>query len=178
MYYSSTPNVKPFFPRTTIMESIAVEWTEWIVDRIMFWESDKKRKARILRAVHHFLSYGLLILIIVSHTLYPAFWLQTILLFVCGLVWVQHVVTNGCVISKVEQKWLEDESSFIDPFLELVHADIPNSSKPGILILGSTLAVFMLSLEWIARVIHMMLKLVPVSVSIQGIPLQMSSLSK
>lgn len=160
------------------MESIAVEWTEWLVDTIMFWESDKKRKGRILRAIHHFFSYALIILIIISHTLYPAFWLQTILLFSCGMVWIQHVVTNGCVISKVEQKWLEDETSFIDPFLELVHVEVSNSSKPGILILASSLAVFMLSLEWTGRMIHMLLKLVPTSVSIQGIPLQMSSLSK
>jgi len=160
------------------MESIAVEWTEWFVDKLIFWESDKKRKARLLRAVHHFTVNTIAVLIIISHTIYPAFWLQTILLGVCGLVWIQHVLTNGCVFSKIEQKWLEDESSFIDTFLEIVHADVPNVAKPGIVILGSTLLVFMLSLEWTARLIHMMIKLVPTSVSIQGIPLQMSSLSK
>lgn len=164
------------------METLAVEWTEWIIDKILFWEEDKKRKGRIVRAVHHFLSYAILILVIISHTLYPAFWLQTSLLFLYGLIWIHHVLTNGCVVSKVEQKLLGDESSFIDPFLDIVHVDIPNESKPGILILGSTLVISMMALEWISRVRHyitpLLVKLAesrpPMSVSIQSIPLQTS----
>jgi hypothetical protein len=94
-------------------------------------------------------------LILVSHTVYPAFWLQTLILGFCGLVWVQHVLTNGCVISKVEQKWIGDETSFLDPFLDLFHIEATESSKRGILILGSTISVAFLSLEWISRVVHL-----------------------
>jgi len=161
------------------MEQIAVEWTEWIVHHLLFWENDDKRKGRILRAFHHFGSNALLVLILVSHTIYPAFWLQTIILMFCVLVWIQHILTRGCVLSKVEQKMIGDESSFIDPFLEIAHIETDNASKPGILILGSTLGVALLGLEWISRVHHYIIPVLvrfarsqsPVSVSIQGTPL-------
>lgn len=90
------------------------------------------------------------------------------------------MVTHGCVISKVEQKLLKDESSFLDPFLELYQIEASETSKQGILMLGSTLAVAILSLEWVARVFH---KIIPflraqlqVASSVVHIPLQTSSL--
>jgi len=170
-----------FIPRVIYlnMQHYAVDWTEWIVHRMFFWESDDAKKGRIVRALHHAGVYALVTLIIVSHTIYPAFWLQTCLLFFCILVWIQHMVTHGCVISKVEQKLLKDESSFLDPFLELYQIEATENSKQGILMLGSSLLVFMLSLEWIARAFH---KLIPfvraqlqVASSVVHIPLPMSS---
>jgi hypothetical protein len=140
------------------MQHYAVDWTEWIVHRMFFWESDDAKKGRIVRAIHHAGVYALLTLIVVSHTIYPAFWLQTLLLGFCVLVWIQHMVTHGCVISKVEQKLLKDESSFLDPFLELFQIEASENSKQGILMLGSSLFVFLMSLEWISRVFH---KLIP-----------------
>lgn len=140
------------------MEQTATEWTEWIVHRIFFWETDDAKKGRIVRAIHHAAVFALMTMIIVSHTVYPAFWLQTLLLGFCLLVWIQHVLTNGCVISKVEQKLIGDEASFLDPFLELFHIEANEQSKRGILILGSTVVVSLLSLEWVSRVFH---KLIP-----------------
>lgn len=140
------------------MQKYAVEWTEWLVHTTMFWETDNAKKGRILRAIHHASVYALFTLIIVSHTIYPAFWLQTVLLALCFVVWVHHILTRGCVVSKVEQKLLGDESSFLDPFLELYQIEANEFSKQGILTLGSSLFVALLSLEWIARVFH---KIIP-----------------
>lgn len=151
-----------------------MEWAEWSIDKLLFWESDPKRKGRILRTIHHFVSYALVVCIVVAHTLYPAFWFQTLLLGICILVWIQHVLTHGCVISKIEQKWLEDQDSFIDPFMEILRIQVDNDSKPGILILGSTIAVLILYLEWIGRVIHMMIKYLPTSLSIPNTLLEKS----
>lgn len=134
------------------METQATDAVEWIVHRLFFWESDNKRKGRILRAIHAFGVYALLTLIVVSHVVYPAFWLQTLILMFCVCVWAQHVVTHGCVFSKVEQRLLEDEESFMDPYLELFRIEIDNESKKGLLILGSSIATFMLGLEWLGRV--------------------------
>jgi len=136
------------------METYAVEWTEWLIHRIMFWEDDDAKKGRILRAIHHAGSYALLTLVFVSHIIYPAFWLQTIVLGFCALVWVQHILTNGCVLSKVEQRLIKDESSFVDPYLELFHVEASEKSKQGILIMFSTLGVSLLTLEWVARISH------------------------
>jgi hypothetical protein len=133
------------------MEHYAVEWTEWIVRKVLYWEEDDERKGQILRAFHHFGVYALFTLIIISHTLYPAFWLQTIILMFCILVWIHHMLTRGCVISKVEQRLMKDEQSFVDPFMTLFQIEVNEKSKQGILMLGSSLGVALLSLEWISR---------------------------
>lgn len=137
------------------MQAVAVEWTEWAINTVMFWESDEKKRARLVRALHHFLSYGLITMIIVCHTIYPAFWLQTAVLVICILVWIQHIVTGGCVISKIEQKWLGDQQSFVDPLVELFNIKLaPEDDRSGFVTLGSTFAVFFLTLEWISRASH------------------------
>lgn len=160
------------------------EWTEWLVHRVFFWEDDNKKKGRILREIHHLISYALLTLIVISHTIYPAFWLQTLLLFICTLIWMHHIATHGCIISKVEQKLLEDSQSFLDPFLELCGIDVDEYSKQGILMLGSTLGVSLLTLEWFGRVHHKLFSIAKhvhtqlpslTTTSIPNIHVQMSS---
>jgi hypothetical protein len=142
------------------MEAFATEWTEWVVHKVFFWEEDPIRKGKILRYIHNFLSNTLIVLIIVSHTLYPAFWLQTLILFACLLVWLQHVACNGCVVSKVEQKLIGDHESFVTPILEAFHQKPTPELATVFVIVGSTLGVFLLGLEWLARVHH---KLVPLT---------------
>ena len=162
------------------MQHYAVEWTEWSVHKVFFWEKDDAKKGRVIRAIHHAVVYALATLIIVSHTIYPAFWFQTIMLGICLLIWIQHIVTRGCVISKVEQKLLKDESSFVDPFLDLFQIEATEVSKQGILMLGSTVVVALLSLEWVSRVFHKLIPFVRAQLqvvsSIAHIPLPKSSL--
>lgn len=141
------------------MESFAIEWTEWAVHKVLFWEEDPVRKGKLVRYIHDFLSNTMIILIVISHTLYPAFWLQTIVLCICVVVWLQHLVCNGCVISKVEQKLIGDTRSFAAPFLEVFHIEPTKELGSAMIIMGSTLVVFFLGLEWIARIHH---KLIPV----------------
>lgn len=133
------------------MEQPAVDWVERIIHQVLFWESDNKQKGEILRAFHYFGVYALITLIIVSHTIYPAFWLQTAILFFCISVWIQHMLTHGCVFSKVEQRLLEDERSFLDPILGLFHIEANEKSKQGILMLGSSMGVSFLFLEWVSH---------------------------
>jgi hypothetical protein len=142
------------------MEAFATEWTEWIVHKVMFWETDPVRKGKILRYIHHFFSNAIIVLIVVSHTIYPAFWLQTIVLFFCVLVWLQHVTCNGCVLSKVEQKLIGDSDSFVTPILEAFHLKPTQDLAIAIVIMGSTIGVFLLGLEWLARIHHKVLPLV------------------
>jgi len=164
------------------MQATALEWTEWAINTVMFWEPDEKKRAKIVRAAHHFFSYGLMTMIIVSHTIYPAFWFQTALLVVCIMVWIHHLLTGGCIISKLEQKWLGDTESFVDPFLVLFNIRLmPDDDRSGFVTMGSTFAVFFLTLEWLSRASHVAWKLLLargpqiVSTLAPGIPLQLSS---
>ena len=140
------------------METIATEWTEWAVHKALFWEEDPVRKGKIVRYIHDFMSNALIILIVISHTLYPAFWLQTVVLFITVIVWLQHIACNGCIVSKVEQKLIGDTRSFATPILEVYHIEPTKELTNALVILGSSVSVFFLSLEWLARVHH---KLIP-----------------
>ena len=142
------------------METFATEWAEWSVHKLMFWEEDPVRKGKILRYIHNFLCNVMIILVVISHTLYPAFWLQTIILFIFILIWLQHLACNGCVFSKVEQKLIGDHESFVTPILEVFHLEPTPELANVFVIVGSTLVVFFLGLEWIARIHHMLIPVV------------------
>jgi hypothetical protein len=101
------------------MEESAVNWTEWAVKRVFFWEEDETKVGKLVRAIHAGFTYMMLLLIALSFTLIPAFWFQTILLCIAGVIWVHHILFHGCVCSKVEQRLLKDETSFLDPYLGL-----------------------------------------------------------
>jgi hypothetical protein len=64
------------------------------------------------------------------------------------------------VISKVEQKLIGDSSSFVDPLFDLFHVEPTKELSVMVVILGSSVGVLLLSLEWIARVHH---KIIPVA---------------
>jgi hypothetical protein len=134
------------------MEETAVNWTEWVIHRIFYWEEDNAKKGRLVRAIHTGTSYVILLMVVLSFTLLRAFWIQTILLAICGLIWLQHILFHGCVFSKVEQRLLEDETSFLDPFLELVGVEANERSKQGILMMLSTIGMAMFTLAWVGRV--------------------------
>ena len=164
------------------MQAAAVEWTEQIIHAVLFWETDNKKKARIVRWIHHFVIYATVTLVIVSHTIYPAFWLQSVILLFCILVWLQHIFTGGCVVSKVEQKWLETRESFVDVIADVFRIKLAeDDDRTGFVTLGSTVVVLFLGLEWISRVCHMLLGLFArarqiVSIQVPGIPPPLSSL--
>jgi hypothetical protein len=134
------------------MEESAVNWTEWTVKRL-FGDDDEKT-GRIVRAVHAGVTYVSMMLVVVSFIFYPAFWFQTLMFAVCGAVWTQHILFHGCVFSKVEQRLLKDETSFLDPYLELFDITADERSKQGILMMLTTVGIVMFSLIWGSRVIH------------------------
>lgn len=159
------------------MEETAVNWTEWLVKRI--FGDDNEKTGRIVRAIHAGVTYTALALVVLSFTLLPALWLQTVLLGFCGAVWAQHILFHGCVFSKVEQRLLKDETSFLDPYLELFDVEATERSKQGILMMLSTVGMLMFSLAWGSRVLREVLPQLTAQARavVPGlhIPLQLSS---
>jgi amino acid transporter len=136
------------------MEEVT-DWVEWMLHKAMFWETDNGRKGRILRAVHHCMSYGILTLILVSHTIYPALWFQTMIMIAVGLTWIQHMILRGCVFTRVEQRLLGDQSNFWDPYIELMGIKPSTEVNTAVLITVSTVAFAFMGLEWIANMIRL-----------------------
>lgn len=127
-----------------------------MLHKVLFWESDKGRKGRILRAVHHLLSYAMLTLIIVAHTLYPALWFQTLLVVAVGVVWIQHMVLRGCVFTRVEQRLLGDTDSFWDPYIELIGIRPSQDVNTAVLITVSSVGFALMGLEWTSNILRLL----------------------
>ena len=131
------------------------DWVEWMLHKVMFWETDNGRKGRILRAIHHLMSYAMLTLIVVAHTLYPALWFQTLLVVAVGVVWIQHMVLRGCVFTRVEQRLLGDTDSFWDPYVEFMGIRPSQDVNTAVLITVSTVGFALMGLEWTANVLRL-----------------------
>jgi hypothetical protein len=118
---------------------------------LFFWEEDPKKIGGCIRFLHHSVVYMFVIWYIVIHTFLPSFILFILFYFAFGLVWIQHVVCGDCIINRIEQKLIGDTKSFVDPILETFHIPITPESTAGIVVLGSTSVMFMLSCELLIR---------------------------
>lgn len=136
-----------------IVQDVIVGTLEIIVKRICFWESDSKRIGKLIRFFHHACMYALGIGMILVHTFLPSYIFFVIIYSLCFCIWLQHILTGGCIVSKLEQKLIGDSVSFVDPILEAFHIPITPESTVGIVILGSTTVVGILTLELLSRTI-------------------------
>jgi hypothetical protein len=121
--------------------------------KLFFWETDPIRIGKLIRIVHNISIYSLTALFITVHTIYPSYILLWVVYILCFLIWIHHVITGGCLISKLEQKLIGDTSSFVDPILEIFNIPITPESTSGVLTLSTTIFIFMLSLELCARTV-------------------------
>jgi len=121
--------------------------------KLFFWETDPVRIGKLIRFLHHSIVYIIGISIILVHTVIPSYFLLCIVYLACLLIWIQHITTGGCLSSKLEQRLIGDKTSFVDPILEVFNIPITPQTTSGIVIMGSTLVIFMLSLELCARTV-------------------------
>jgi hypothetical protein len=121
--------------------------------KLFFWETDPVRIGKLIRFLHHSIVYIIGISIILVHTVIPSYFLLCIVYLACVLIWIQHITTGGCLSSKLEQRLIGDKTSFVDPILEVFNIPITPQTTSGIVVMGSTLVIFMLSLELCARTV-------------------------
>ncbi len=120
---------------------------------IFFWETDEKRLGTLLRFLHHSFSYTMILIYIFIHTVYPSYILLCFFTFVMALVWLQHFLTGGCVVSKIEQRLLKDTSSFVDHILKILHMPITQETSVGLVTYTSSLVLGMSLMELSSRTI-------------------------
>ena len=103
----------------------------------------------ILGLCHAMLAFITFSLLIVSHTIYPSIWLQSIVLIILILIWIQHLVLKVCIITVAEEELtgkdapffaiIKDLSNFFNISLDLLITNI-------ILIETTVIACFSLAL--------------------------------
>jgi len=128
----------------------------WIITLITFvysWFTHEGEVLGYILGVFHItISITIGIFVILSHTIYPEFYLQ-LGVFVCLLIiWIQHLIFNICIVIVAEQGLTKNESpytEFVKTFLDYFKIDI--NQFPIYFMITETIAVFLLGLEIISR---------------------------
>ena len=140
-------------PDTSWFQDYLLDILEPLFKNLFFWETDPVRIGKLIRVLHTNSMYMLFFSIIIVHTAVPSYFLLVLIYILCFCVWVHHILTGGCIISKLEQKLIGDSSSFVDPILEVFNIPITPQTTSGAVVIGSTLIIFMMSLEPCARTV-------------------------
>ena len=66
----------------------------------------------ILGVIHVTVCISIIFMVIISHTLYPAFWLQCVMFAIVFVIWLQHIFLKVCVVILAEYSLTKNESPF------------------------------------------------------------------
>jgi hypothetical protein len=117
------------------------------------WVTDQDEiLGEIVYMLHMFGFWTLIVLIIISHTLYPIFWFQVVIFcFIC-LVWMQHLILNTCVLTSIEVRLLGAKNHLmIDSLLTIFGIPVQKETRMGVTLMLSSVCVMFLGLELTAR---------------------------
>lgn len=137
-------------------EYVIEKMKTWIITLVTFvysWFTHEGEVLGYILGVFHItISISIGIFIILSHTIYPEFYLQ-LGVFICLLIiWIHHLIFNLCIVIVAEQGLTKNESpytEFIKIFLDYFKLDI--SHYPIYFMIAETVLVFVLGLEIVSR---------------------------
>lgn len=77
-----------------------------------WWVKEAEVIGYIVGVFHTLLAVTLAVLVIVSHTIYPAFWLQCVIFVCLALILIQHIVLKVCIMTVAEENLTQQKSIF------------------------------------------------------------------
>ena len=130
-----------------------VDGLEMITRGIYGWLAENDEAlGNILYTVHLFSMTILMVVIFISHTIYPVIWFQIIVFITVFLVWIQHILLRTCVCTSLERRLMGPNSRVaIDFILDVFGIPISKRTRVGVTLLMSTITVLFLGLELFAR---------------------------
>lgn len=107
----------------------------------------------ILGVGHFVIAVSIFTVLIISYTIYPAFWLQLVVIIGLFIIWIQHIVLKVCISTIAEQNLTKQSA----PFFTIVN---DMTSYFGIkfdrfvehVVIAETIAIACLSLGLIGRI--------------------------
>jgi hypothetical protein len=136
------------------LRALAEEKFENIVRNLLFWEKDDKRLGMIIRLVHHLVIYSGIFGYFIIHTVTSSYFIFLLYYLFWGLIWLQHMILGGCIVSDIETKLIgKEQEGIILPILDIFHINVTPESGDGIVLLSSTFVMCMLSCELVSRTI-------------------------
>lgn len=135
------------------MRKVIIEHLESWFRFIYNWITDKDEiLGEIIYILHLFGFSTLMILIFLSHTIYPVFWFQLMIFVFIFLIWIQHVFLRTCILTSIERRLLGPQShTMIDSLLNIFNIPIQKETRMGVTLMLSTVGVMFLGLELISR---------------------------
>ena len=103
----------------------------------------------ILGVIHVIFGITLPAMVIVSHTIYPALWLQFVVFIILLLVWLHHIFLRVRIIIVSERNLTQKESPYFRIFQDLTGVD--GESMVNYLAVFETAAILCLALELVSK---------------------------
>lgn len=100
------------FDKNYVIEKLELFLRRFIQFSYKWLTTDGEILGYILGFLHFFTSIFIFILLIVSHTIYPEFWLQLFVFVLLVIIWIQHVVLKVCISVVAEKAFTKNESPF------------------------------------------------------------------
>lgn len=134
-------------------KELIIDYLEKLLRWTYTWLSDRDEiLGKILYSIHLFTLLVIIVMILVSHIIYPIIWLQIGIFIVVLVIWLQHILLKTCVCSSLERKLMGGDARLaVDTILEMFKIPVTKETRVGITILLSTICVMFLGLELIAR---------------------------
>lgn len=126
-------------------------YLEILIRHIFFWETDDKRLGILLRTLHQFCAYSILISYIFLHSLFPSYFALLLLWLIVSVVLCLQILFGGCVCTRIEQRLAGDRLTIIDPILHIFNIPNTRENSLGITILLTSIFFFCLTSELFCR---------------------------
>jgi hypothetical protein len=136
------------------MKEQAKEWLSWLTKTVLFWKTNDAERGKLLRFLHNLVIDGVLFMVIASHTFYRSYVLQTFVLGILFLIWLQHMAFHCCIFTDVERDLIGDNASITGPWVELFGIEPTPDLTRIVMLTVSTVGFGALLLEWISRTLH------------------------
>jgi len=120
---------------------------------LFFWETDDKQIGWLIRSFHSNILAIIFIVYWISHTVLHSYWLLWFIWIILGTIWLQHMVTGCCILTRIEQRLIGDKSCVLDPMMRLFQIPVTNENGKGLTIFLSTTFFFLQSLELYTRTV-------------------------
>jgi len=104
----------------------------------------------IMASIHFIVFASSSTMVVVSHILYPSFWLQLFMFCVIFAIWLQHFFLKVCVSVVAEEELLKAPSPFFKLVEDILH--ISTSDFINYIIIAETTALGCMALGLISRV--------------------------
>lgn len=135
--------------KDSIVDS-SVQYTKKTISFLYKWlTTDGEALGYILGHIHFMLFIFLMTGVIISHTVYPSFWLQLILFLIICLIWLQHICLKVCISVVAEKELTKNVSPFHQLFESIFQ--ITTHDFINYFIVAETTALCCLGLELISR---------------------------